>query len=125
MNTLIACRWGRHTVWMAGEAATRAAEGFVARGRNGQLTVTPTKIVISREGFLGFMTHGHGGRKEIDISHITSIQFKSAGFGAAGFIQFAFAGGLEAKRGIRRAVDDENSVLFAKKAEADFVTAKD
>jgi hypothetical protein len=36
-----------------------AADGFTARGRNGQLTVYPTKIVISREGAMGFISQGH------------------------------------------------------------------
>src|SRR5262245_46211558 len=41
-------------------------QAFTARGRNGQLTVTPTKIIISRAGAVGFLTQGLKGDKEID-----------------------------------------------------------
>jgi hypothetical protein len=44
-----------------------SSDAFVARGRNGQLTVTPSKIIISRKGVSGFMLHGHKGEKEIDL----------------------------------------------------------
>jgi hypothetical protein len=98
---------------------------FTARGRNGQLTVTPSKIMISRRGFLGFGTHGHAGEKEIDIDQITSIQVKKPGLATVGYIQFAFMGGSEAKHGIKQAVNDENTVLFAKKVEDDFLKAKE
>jgi hypothetical protein len=97
---------------------------FTARGRNGQLTVTPSKIVISRGGVLGFSTHGHAGDKEIDIEQITSIQVKKPGLATVGYIQFAFMGGSEAKHGIKQAVNDENTILFAKKVEDDFLKAK-
>lgn len=109
------------------QAATTdlTATPFVASGRNGQLTVTPTRIMISRKGVLGFGTHGYAGDKEVDIDQITSIQFKKPGLGTVGYIQFAFQGGREAKHGIGQAVSDENSILFAPKVEADFVKAKE
>jgi hypothetical protein len=100
-------------------------QAFTARGRNGQLTVTPRSIVISREGALGFISHGHQGRKEIDIRHISSIQFKESGGATAGYIQFAFLGGQEAKRGLFQGVEDENTILFGSKAQPDFLRAKE
>jgi hypothetical protein len=101
-----------------------AADGFTARGRNGQLTVYPTKIVISREGAMGFISQGHKGRKEIDLTQISAVQFKDPGPLTVGYIQFSFIGGSETKHGIRDAVSDENSILFAQKAESAFREAK-
>lgn len=116
-----------HEMPKAAEAppSTSEPEEFTVRGRNGQLTVTPSKIIIRREGAMGFLTQGHKGQKEIDLSQISSIQFKKNGIGTVGFIQFAFLGGREAKHGIRQAVNDENTILFAKSVEADFVHAKE
>src|SRR5262249_15648611 len=87
--------------------------------------VTPRTIIISREGALGFISHGHQGRKEIDIRHISSIQFKENGGATAGYIQFAFLGGQEAKKGIFQGVEDENQILFGSKAKPDFRRAKE
>jgi hypothetical protein len=103
----------------------RSDEGFTARGRNGQLTVTPTKIIISREGAMGFLSHGHQGQKEIDVRQISSIQLKKNGLGTVGYIQFAFVGGREAKRGIGQATSDENTILFSNKVEPEFLRAKE
>ena len=101
-------------------------ESFTARGRNGQLTVTPTKIIISRKGAIGFISQGHKGEKEIDLSQISAVQFKKPGLGTVGYIQFSFLGGGETKGGIRDAVRDENTILFkGGKVEADFVKAKE
>jgi Short C-terminal domain len=100
-------------------------DAFVARGRNGQLTVTPTKITISRKGVSGFMLHGHKGEKEIDLHQISAVQFKKNGLATAGYIQFSFSGGSETKQGIRDATTDENSILFKKSQEADFIRAKE
>jgi hypothetical protein len=103
----------------------RADGTFTARGRNGQLTVTPTKVIISREGAVGFISQGHKGRKEIDISQISAIQFKDPGPLTVGYIQFSFIGGSETKHGIRDAVRDENSILFSEGVKKDFVLAKE
>jgi hypothetical protein len=105
--------------------SSTTGESFTAKGRNGQLTVTTKKLMISRKGAMGFMTHGHAGHKEIDLGQVTSVQFKRPGLGTVGYIQFAFVGGQEAKRGIRQAVDDENTILFSEKVEADFAHAKE
>jgi hypothetical protein len=106
-------------------AAYAGADSFTVRGRNGQLTVTPTKLVISREGAMGFLSHGHSGHKEIDLRQISAVQFKRNGLATAGYIQFSFLGGTETKQGIRDATRDENSIIFGKGREADFVKAKE
>jgi hypothetical protein len=105
--------------------APTASEAFVARGRNGQLTVTPTKIIISRKGVSGFMLHGHKGEKEIDLLQISAVQFKKNGLATVGYIQFSFLGGGETKQGITDAAKDENAILFKKSQEADFISAKE
>jgi hypothetical protein len=68
---------------------------------------------------------GHKGEKEISIEQISSVQFKKNGLATAGYISFAFVGGHETKRGIVDAVNDENTIMFGKKAEANFLRAKD
>lgn len=83
-----------------------------AKGVNGQIELTESILCIKRKGILAFMTHGLKGDKEILISHISSIQFKKANFFMNGYIQFAFVGGLEAKRGIFEGTRDENTVMF-------------
>jgi hypothetical protein len=108
----------------AKSAVGAAADGFTARGRNGQLTVYPTKIVIAREGAIGFISQGHKGRKEIDLAQISAVQFKDPGPLTVGYIQFSFIGGSENKHGISDAISDENSILFAQKAEPAFREAK-
>jgi Short C-terminal domain len=91
---------------------------------NGQLTVTPTRIIISRRGALGFLSQGHKGEKEIDIVQISAIQFKKNGPLTVGYIQFSFLGGSETKRGINEAVRDENTILFNSSQEPAFERAK-
>jgi hypothetical protein len=108
-----------------GDSTSEDSDAFKVRGRNGQLTVAPTKVIISREGTLGFVTHGHKGHKEIDLDQISAVQFKRNGLGTVGYIQFSFMGGSETKHGITDAVRDENSVLFNKSQEPGFVRAKE
>lgn len=97
---------------------------FVAKGYNGQLTVTERSIVITRKGAMAVLTQGLKGSKEIPIEHITSIQLKRAGL-IAGYIQFTFMGGMEAKGGVFQAGRDENSINFYAGANKDFEKAKD
>jgi predicted Zn-dependent peptidase len=81
-------------------------------GVNGQIQLLEDRIRISRKGFMGLMTQGLKGDKDILIAHISSIQFKKAGFFWNGYIQFAFLGGQESKSGLFDAVQDENTVVF-------------
>lgn len=97
---------------------------FLAKGYNGQLTVRERSILITRKGALAFMTQGLKGDKEIPIEHITSVQLKGAGL-TAGYIQFAFMGGTEAKGGVFQAGKDENSISFYKGSQKDFEKAKE
>lgn len=97
---------------------------FQANGVGGQLSVYDDKVVISRKGLLGTLTHGLKGDKEIRISQISSIQFKKANMLVNGYIQFAFLGGQEAKGGIYQATQDENTIMFNMSQQKDFEHAK-
>lgn len=88
---------------------------------NGQIELTGSHIIITRKGILGFLTQGLKGEKRIPYPSVTSIQFKNAGLLTNGYIQFGVAGGMENKRGIVAATQDENTVMFGLKAQASFV----
>ena len=95
------------------------------KGFNGQLELYDHKIIIKRKGNWAFIGHGWKGDKEILIKHISSIQFKKNGFATRGYIQFAFIGGIENKRGIFDATHDENSIMFDLNQEKDFGKIKE
>lgn len=97
---------------------------FAAKGINGQIEIYDGKICIRRKGVMSFMTHGLKGDKDILVSSISSIQFKNAGIMTNGYIQFAFMGGAEAKRGLFQATQDENSVMFDRKQQSNFEEVK-
>ncbi|EJS68506.1 MULTISPECIES: DUF4429 domain-containing protein [Bacillus] len=95
-----------------------------ATGVNGQLQVEGNKIVIKRKGVLAKMSQGLKGDKEILIKHLSSIQFKPAGIFTNGYIQFSFSGGKENKGGLFDATKDENSIMFSKKQQPNFLKLK-
>ena len=101
------------------------AAHMTAKGVNGQLELLEGRIRISRKGVLGFLTQGLKGDKEINISSISSVQWKKAGALTNGYIQFAFFGGAEAKGGIVQATQDENSIMFRATQEAAFQAIRD
>lgn len=82
-------------------------------GANGILTLYKDRVTIKRRGIRGALGHGFfQGEKEIMLSSITAIQLKKAGFMTVGYIQFSILGGVEARRGLNEAVEDENTVTF-------------
>jgi hypothetical protein len=95
------------------------------KGVNGSLDLYENKIVIKRGGFLAFMTQGMKGDKEIQISHISAIQLKKAGTFTNGYIQFSFLGGQESQKGIMDATKDENTIMFAKATQSQFIKIKE
>jgi Short C-terminal domain len=100
------------------------APGTFARGSNGELELVSDRLVIRRHGVVSFVTHGLQGEKEIYLHRITSIQFKQAGTLTKGYVQFAFEGGHDAKRGIFQAAGDENTVFFTTTQQPDFIALK-
>lgn len=93
-------------------------------GVGGQLTLTPKRVIIKRQGMLAKAGHGYKGDKEIPMKNITAIQFKPSGSLTNGYIQFSILGGNEAKGGVFDATSDENTVMFKKSQEAAFREVK-
>jgi len=95
-----------------------------AKGIGGDLELLKNKIRIKRKGGMAFLLHGLKGDKEIFLNQISSIQLKKAGIALNGYIQFAFIGGREAKGGIWQATSDENTIMFKKDTQEDFIKIK-
>jgi len=95
-----------------------------AKGIGGDLELLKNKIRIKRKGGMAFLLHGIKGDKEIFLNQISSIQIKKAGFAFNGYIQFAFLGGREAKGGLFQATSDENTIMFTKDNQQDFIEIK-
>lgn len=55
---------------------------------------------------------GNTGGKRIDISDITSIQFKEPSGASVGFIQISYPGSIDRKDGVIGAVNDENTIII-------------
>lgn len=84
---------------------------YFLKGVNGQLEVFEDRVVITRKGYLGFMTQGLAGEKTIPIRAIQSVQFRPGGGFANGFIQFTVMGGRERQGGVFAATHDENTII--------------
>jgi hypothetical protein len=91
---------------------------------NGTVEVSRDRIKIIRKGVMAFLSQGLKGDKEILLSQVSSVQLKRAGLLTNGYIQFAFAGGREAKRGIFEATQDENTVMFKASQQAAFLAIR-
>lgn len=94
------------------------------KGVNGQITLTKTRVIISRKGALGIMTQGMKGDKEIPIKNITAVQFKKTGGVTNGYLQLSLLGSSESKGGIFDATKDENTVMFSSKQQPNFEEVK-
>lgn len=94
-------------------------------GTNGQVTVYGARIDITRKGFNAFRLHGMGGTKTIFLRKLTAIQLKEAGKMTDGYIQFIFPGSEEDKGGFFSAKRDENTIMFNKEQEPDFIKLRD
>jgi len=89
---------------------------YELKGVNGQLELYEDRIIIRRKGFLSKMTQGFfKGEKTIYINQITAIQVRPGTLLTNGYIQITVPGGLESKKGLFDAVEDENTVMFVKK----------
>ena len=100
---------------------------ITATGQTGTIEFDGQAVVIRRDSLRARGIFGKG-EKRIPISSITAVQFKQAGF-SQGFIQLTIAGGSEGTAGrrgrVQEAFTDENSVVFLKKASADFELVRD
>lgn len=93
----------------------------------GQVTFDGGIVEISKKGLAAFV--GGSGAKRIPVRSISAIQVKSPGILSNGFIQFTISGGNEVRAQFGRqtfdAGADENSVLFTKKQEPEFLKLRD
>ena len=98
------------------------------KGRGGEIEFDGHFITIRHTGALGRMSVGKGD-KRIPITSITAVQIKPAGAMVNGYIQFTLPGGNEKKAGFGKqtidAAGDENSVIFTKNQEQDFLAFRD
>ncbi len=93
---------------------------LTTKGNDTLVRLYENRIEYERTGLGGLFMHGADGVKIIFIKDITAIQFlKNA------YIQFAYPGSIESKKGIFAAINDENSILFSKKTNEDFEKIKD
>lgn len=97
---------------------------YEIQGSNGQIRLTPNRVIISRKGTTAFMTQGLKGDKEIPISRITAIQFKCADSLTKGYLQLSIQGSLESKGGVFAAVTDENTIMFTDLEQPEFEEIK-
>lgn len=93
------------------------------KGHNGHVSFDGQSVTIIRKGFLARSSIGKG-EKRLPISQIAAVQWKPAGWGWNGFIQFTVPGGNEQQSAFgnqtMRATKDENSVMFTKKQMPEF-----
>jgi len=104
---------------------TNVAIELHANGFGARMVLAGAFLRIERSGINSFLMHGIKGDKEILVSRVTSLQFKPANFFSQGYLQVAFAGGADAKRGMLEAVQDENTVLFSKAQQPAFEALRD
>ena len=98
---------------------------MVVEGYKMSLLLFKNKIKIERaKGFMNLSLHGLKGDKEIFLKFITAIQLKKAGTFTKGYIQFTIMGGNESIEGLLGAVQDENTVVFEKNQEQEFMKIK-
>ena len=95
-----------------------------AEGIGGQVLLFPNTVRIVRKGLRALMLQGMKGDKEIQITSISAIQFKRAGMLTNGYIQFSFIGGVESKKGLFDATQDENTIMFGSKQQPAFEAIK-
>ena len=99
----------------------RASAGVaLAIGFGRQVEIVDTRIKITRRKEI-FLSGGLPDTKEIMISQISSIQFKTVETGNNGHIQFTLIGDQEAKKDIE---SDENVVIFTKEQQPAFEVLK-
>lgn len=101
---------------------------MIVKGRGGEVEFDGHFITIRHTGALGRLTVGKGD-KRIPITSISAVQVKPAGAMVNGYIQFTMAGGNERRASFGKqsidAAGDENSVIFTKNQETDFLKFRD
>ena len=73
------------------------------------------KITINKKGIRNKFLQGLNGEKTIFIKNITAVEFKKPTIFTSGFLQFSIIGGVESRGGLKRAIYDENTIIFKNK----------
>ena len=84
----------------------------IAKGRNGSIELYEDKVTIKRKSALAFLTQ------------VSAVQFKNAGIMTSGYLQLTVTGGNESRGGLFAGVNDENTVMFLKKNQPEFIKIK-
>lgn len=98
------------------------------KGVDGQMYVYDNRVIITRKGFGGNLTHTLSGNKTIPFKSIESVQFKEPGI-TNGYIYFATIGG-SAQLNVTSIINNENTIVFSKSKNAianeikDFIESK-
>ncbi|MEH0110633.1 DUF4429 domain-containing protein [Tersicoccus sp. MR15.9] len=99
------------------------SEPIMVKGYTGAIEFDGTFITIHRTGMRARLTVGKGD-KRIPISALQGTQWRPAGGLTNGFLQLVISGSSETKSQFgsqaMSAVNDENSVMFTRKQEAEF-----
>ncbi len=71
-----------------------------------------TKVSIRRKGLISLISPGLKGDKDLMISEIESVHFKTADPSGNGYIQFFLKGDKKKEERMLRWVQDDNTVIF-------------
>ena len=71
-------------------------------------------ISITAKGIMNSINKGFTGTKKICLDNVTVVHYKKPGL-TTGYLQIILMGSQEAKGGVFNAVQDENTISFAKK----------
>lgn len=88
------------------------------QGSDGQIELLEDRVIIHRRGLLNAFKHGLNARREMPLSSITSVNFRTASFFKLGEIDFDYAGRSQLNR-------RQNTVIFTRKHQAEFVALKE
>lgn len=78
-----------------------------------QIEICDNIIKVKQEGALNLINKGLTGEKTYNINNMSGVQFKEPDV-TVGYIQFIIMG-HEAKGGVKKAIHDENTILFSSK----------
>lgn len=92
-----------------------------AEGTNGFLELQGNIVILTRK----FLFGKRKGAKRVAVRSISAVQFRPAGLLVSGFLQIAFQGSTESKRGLFDAAKDENTIMFTRRQQPAFEAIRD
>jgi hypothetical protein len=110
----------------------KRARRILATGKTGEVELLEHSIIIRRKGFLAWSVQGFRGDKEILLSAITGIEFRTGNWATLGrgSIRFLYMGSNDQRHftGLAKlndAASDENAVVFASRDQNAFIELKE